>query len=146
MRLGLAGIDRVTVHPLYEDFKPVTEWKHEEGFDAYLVYLPDFTKEQLKVASDGYGGLKISGERLVGGGTKCIRFLDEVRVPDNCFFTEIRAKLGNGVLRISMPKNLNREEKKQSQLLVWINLQPLQKLNPYLKLFKIKSFQKLLQS
>lgn len=39
-RLGLAGIDRVTLHPLYEDFKPVTEWKHEEGSDAYLVYLP----------------------------------------------------------------------------------------------------------
>lgn len=30
----------VTVRPVYEDFKPVTEWKREEGSDTYLVYLP----------------------------------------------------------------------------------------------------------
>lgn len=38
-RLGGTGTG-VTVRPVYEDFKPVTEWKREEESDTYLIYLP----------------------------------------------------------------------------------------------------------
>ena len=41
-RGGVAGGSRSRrgVRPVYEDFKPMSEWKHEDGNDILLYQLP----------------------------------------------------------------------------------------------------------
>ncbi|GAB4855205.1 hypothetical protein Ancab_023831 [Ancistrocladus abbreviatus] len=89
--------------PVYEDFKPMPEWQHEEGADVLLLHLPGFMKEQLRILADSRGILRIRGERLVAG-NKRSRFQEEIQVPEDCTINEIRAKFERGILRVTMPK------------------------------------------
>ncbi|XP_074310102.1 uncharacterized protein LOC141645811 [Silene latifolia] len=110
-RGGAAGArrPRVGVRPVYEDFKPMSEWKHEKGVDSLLYHLPGFVKEQIRIIAESKGILRVHGERLVEG-NKWSRFQEEVVVPEGCNLSEIRAKFEDGTLRIIMPnKNLKVE-------------------------------------
>ncbi|KAH9610800.1 hypothetical protein KSS87_023691 [Heliosperma pusillum] len=93
---------KVGVRSVFEDFKPMSEWKHEKGVDALLYHLPGFAKEQIRIIAESKGVLRVHGERLVEG-NRWSRFQEEVVVPEGCNLSEIRAKFEDGTLRIIMP-------------------------------------------
>lgn len=96
---------RSGVRPVYEDFKPVSEWKHEEAVDILLYHLPGFVKEQIRILAESRGILRVRGERSTIG-NKWSRFQEEVLVPEDCNMSEIRAKFEGGILQITMPKKM----------------------------------------
>ncbi|GMH11155.1 hypothetical protein Nepgr_012996 [Nepenthes gracilis] len=99
---------------VYEDFEPTADWIHEEGVDTYLVYLPDFKKENLRVQLTTSRVLKISGECPISE-NRWKRFLKEVRVSENCNTKEITAKFEEGVLYIRQPKLITPAEKQEKE-------------------------------
>ncbi|KAK1287093.1 17.8 kDa class I heat shock protein [Acorus calamus] len=95
------------IAPSYEDFEPRFERRQEETSDTLVFQLPGFKKEQLKVQIDNYGNIKVSGERPLednGGGPRRSRFRKELKIPDNCNVSDIRARFDNEVLYIVLPK------------------------------------------
>lgn len=91
---------------IHEDFRPVSEWKYDkEAQQPYflLIKLPDFSKEQIKVSTEGTNTLRIRGERLIGR-NRWSRFEEDFRIPDDCNIRGIRAKFESSTLTITMPK------------------------------------------
>ncbi|KAL6989776.1 hypothetical protein U1Q18_015527 [Sarracenia purpurea var. burkii] len=94
---------RASVRPVYEEFRPYSEWKQDDQSVVLLVHLPGFTKEQIRVFIEGTNTLRVRGERLVGG-NKWSRFDEEFRVPGECNIPAIRGTFAAGTLTITMPK------------------------------------------
>ncbi|KAG9133135.1 hypothetical protein Leryth_023503 [Lithospermum erythrorhizon] len=92
------------VRPVYEDFKPKSEWIQNQESDNLLIYLPGFTKESLKVSTEGRNIIKVRGEHLVTG-NKWQRFQEDFHAPDYCNIRGIRARFEGGILTITVPKN-----------------------------------------
>ncbi|KAJ8451558.1 hypothetical protein Cgig2_018192 [Carnegiea gigantea] len=105
MSMGSRGGSRSRhgVRPVYEEFKPMSEWKHEDGAKVLLYHLPGFVKEQIRILAESKRILRIFGERFVGG-NKWSRFQEEVAVPEDCNMTDIRARFEGGILQIIMPQ------------------------------------------
>ncbi|KAM0063015.1 putative alpha crystallin/Hsp20 domain, HSP20-like chaperone [Helianthus debilis subsp. tardiflorus] len=93
------------VNRVYEQFKPMSEWRQEDGYDTLLVYLPGFQKEYIKVATEELNIVRVRGERLVAE-NKWSRFQEDYRVPENCEMRGIRAKFDGGILTITMPRKI----------------------------------------
>ncbi|GAB4859902.1 hypothetical protein Ancab_011383 [Ancistrocladus abbreviatus] len=92
-----------TSNRVYEDFEPSTSWVRKEGVDTFLLNLPDFKKEQLRVQLTSSRFLRISGECPVRD-NKWKRFVKEVPVAPDCDTKEITAKFEDGILYIRQPK------------------------------------------
>ncbi|XP_071709780.1 uncharacterized protein [Rutidosis leptorrhynchoides] len=90
---------------VYEQFKPMSEWRQEDDHDILLVYLPGFQKEYIKVTTEDLNIVRVRGERLVGG-NKWSRFQEDFRVPENCEMSGIRARFDGGILTITMPRKI----------------------------------------
>ncbi|KAK8664125.1 hypothetical protein V6N13_083925 [Hibiscus sabdariffa] len=87
---------------VYEDFDVQTEWIREAiELDTLIVYIPGFTKEQLKVEVTTGGNLRIRGERKIDG-NKFGRFSKEFPIPSNCDQDKIKAKFMGTTLRIKL--------------------------------------------
>lgn len=67
-----------------------------------MFFLPGFTKEQIRVSAEGKNVIRVRGERL--SGNKWSRFLEDFQVPGDGDMTSIRARFGEGVLSIAVPK------------------------------------------
>ncbi|GER34590.1 heat shock family protein [Striga asiatica] len=106
------------VRPVYEDFRPVSEWKQDNESHILNIYLPGFMKEQIRVSTEGQNIIRVRGERLVGG-NKWSRFLEEFQVPEDGVMNSIRAKFQGGVLVITVPKRV--VDKPHDSLLPKIN-------------------------
>ncbi|CAA0805946.1 HSP20-like chaperones superfamily protein [Striga hermonthica] len=99
-------------------FEPLSDFVQEAECDTLLVYLPGFTKEQLRVQLTKSGLLKISGTRPTGE-NKWSSFQKDFPVSANCDTTKITAKFEDGILYVRQPKlivpaNNNKEDKKDS--------------------------------
>ncbi|KAM7472668.1 hypothetical protein LguiA_010851 [Lonicera macranthoides] len=94
---------RVVARPVYEDFKPMFEWKREESSEVLIVYLPGFMKEHVNVTIEGRNIVRVKGERLVAS-NKWSRFREDYQIPDQCDTTGIRAKFERGILTITMSR------------------------------------------
>ncbi|XP_021759685.1 inactive protein RESTRICTED TEV MOVEMENT 2-like [Chenopodium quinoa] len=108
---------RLSATPVYEDFKPTFEWKHEEGASILLYHLPGFAKEQIRIVAESSGILRVRGERLVTS-NRWSRFQEEAMVPKDCNMSDIRAKFEGGILTITMPKKtttINKETPVEKQ-------------------------------
>ncbi|KAI7724410.1 hypothetical protein M8C21_016861 [Ambrosia artemisiifolia] len=90
---------------IVEQFKPMSEWRQEDGYDTLLVYLPGFQKEYIKVTTENLNIVRVRGERLVAE-NKWSRFQEDYRVPENCEMRGIRAKFDGGILTITMPRKV----------------------------------------
>lgn len=90
---------------LYEQFKPMSEWRQEDDHDTLLVYLPGFQKEYIKVTAEDVNTVRVRGERLVAE-NKWSRFQEDFRVPENCDIRGIRARFDGGILTITMPRKI----------------------------------------
>ncbi|KAL0435244.1 UNVERIFIED_CONTAM: hypothetical protein Sradi_0232300 [Sesamum radiatum] len=84
-------------------FEPSSDLIHEEECDTLLLYLPGFTKEQLRVQLTRSGILKISGIRPVGD-NKWSSFQKDFPVSPNCDTNKISAKFEGGILYVRQPK------------------------------------------
>ncbi|KAL2238498.1 inactive protein RESTRICTED TEV MOVEMENT 2 [Sesamum indicum] len=84
-------------------FEPSSDLIHEEECDTLLLYLPGFTKEQLRVQLTRSGILKISGIRPVGD-NKWSSFQKDFPVSANCDTNKISAKFEGGILYVRQPK------------------------------------------
>ncbi|CAA3005502.1 inactive protein RESTRICTED TEV MOVEMENT 2-like [Olea europaea var. sylvestris] len=93
------------VNTLFEEFEPLSKWKHKEDRDILEIHVPEFKKEQLKVRINRLKLLKISGELPLDAQRKS-RFYKEVPIPKNIDATAINAKFCYGWLYIAMPKKL----------------------------------------
>lgn len=91
------------VWPVYEDFKPTSEWNQDSLSHNLILYLPGFTKEQLRVSTEAQNIIRVRGERLIAG-NKWSRFLEDFEVPENSDMNMVRAKFHEGALTITMPK------------------------------------------
>ncbi|KAK4419710.1 hypothetical protein Salat_2383900 [Sesamum alatum] len=84
-------------------FEPSSDLIHEEECDTLLLYLPGFTKEQLRVQLTRSGILKISGIRPVGD-NKWSSFQKDFPVSANCDTNKISARFEGGILYVRQPK------------------------------------------
>ncbi|KAI3445239.1 hypothetical protein Pfo_001904 [Paulownia fortunei] len=91
------------VWPVFEDFKPTSEWQQDDESHVLMIYLPGFMKEQIRVSTEGRNIIRARGER-VAAGNKWSRFQEDFQVPENCEMNSIRAKFQGGILYISVPK------------------------------------------
>ncbi|PIN01296.1 hypothetical protein CDL12_26194 [Handroanthus impetiginosus] len=96
------------VRPVYEDFRPMSEWQDNDESHILNIYLPGFTKEQIKVSTEGKNTIKVRGERLVAG-NKWSRFVEDFQVPENGEMNSIQAKYRGGILNITIPKKESQE-------------------------------------
>ncbi|KAG6387709.1 hypothetical protein SASPL_152901 [Salvia splendens] len=88
-------------------FQPASDLIQEEDCNTLLLYLPGFTKEQLKVQLKTTRVVKISGQRLLPN-NRWSSFQKDFPVPENCDTNKITAKFEEGILYVRLPK----EEKK----------------------------------
>lgn len=91
------------VRPVYEDFKPMSEWQQDDESHILNIYLPGFMKEQIRVSTEDRNTIRVQGERLVAG-NKWSRFREDFEVPENSEMNSVRAKYQGGVLNITIPK------------------------------------------
>ncbi|KAL8171213.1 hypothetical protein V2J09_023017 [Rumex salicifolius] len=88
----------------YEIFEPKTDLVQEEAAITLLVYLPEFKVQQLRVQLSSSRVLRMSGERPLGVDDKWMRFVKEIRVPDECDVKGIKVKFDKGVLYVKQSK------------------------------------------
>ncbi|XP_051147388.1 inactive protein RESTRICTED TEV MOVEMENT 2-like [Andrographis paniculata] len=91
------------VWPVFEDFKPTSEWLQDSESNILNIYLPGFAKEQLRVSTEGRDVIRVRGERLVAG-NKWNRFLEDYEVPRGSDMNSVRAKFQGGILTITVKK------------------------------------------
>ncbi|GJT27542.1 inactive protein restricted TEV movement 2-like protein [Tanacetum coccineum] len=96
---------RLVVGRVYEQFKPMSEWRQEDDYDTLLVYLPGFQKEYIKVTTEDLNIVRLRGERLIAE-NKWSRFQEDYKVPENCEMRGIRARFDGGILTITMPRKI----------------------------------------
>ncbi|KAA8537059.1 hypothetical protein F0562_029537 [Nyssa sinensis] len=107
MRQRAGGIGqsrpRAAVNPVYENFKPISEWKEGESSHILLVYLPGFTKDNIRVQTQNANTIRVEGERQAPGNRRH-RLLEDFPIPQNCNILATRAKFEAGTLTITIPK------------------------------------------
>ncbi|GFP91157.1 protein restricted tev movement 2 [Phtheirospermum japonicum] len=98
------------------NFEPLSDFVQEGDCDTLLLYLPGFTKEQLRVQLARSGVLKISGTRPLGD-NKWSSFQKDFPVSANCDTNKITAKFEDGVLYVRQPKLIVPAPDKEAQKL-----------------------------
>ncbi|KAL7120225.1 hypothetical protein ACP275_02G109400 [Erythranthe tilingii] len=90
---------------VFEEFNPISEWKQDDVLHSLnlIINLPGFTKDQIRVSTQGRNTIRVAGERFVAG-NKWIRFTQDFQAPENTEMDTIRAKLQGGILNITVPQ------------------------------------------
>uniref|UniRef100_A0A3Q7EM12 SHSP domain-containing protein n=2 Tax=Solanum lycopersicum TaxID=4081 RepID=A0A3Q7EM12_SOLLC len=94
--------------PVYEDFRPVSEWHQEAGAEILLIFLPGFMKESIRVSIEGKNTVRAGGELFIGSNTWC-RFQEDFQAPDDCNIKRIDVKFEDGILTITVPRKRPRQ-------------------------------------
>lgn len=110
MRQRSGGISstlpRQSIHPIYESFQPMSERQEEEEATIILVHLPGFVKERIRITFvNSSRTVRVQGERPVGE-NRWSRFNETFPVPENCVSDKIQGKFHQGILTITMPKQV----------------------------------------
>ncbi|KAA8548173.1 hypothetical protein F0562_004566 [Nyssa sinensis] len=92
------------------------DWKETPEAHVFMVDLPGLKKEDVKVEVDEGRVLKISGERTVEEDDKNAKwhlvershdkFLRSFRLPENARVDEVKASMENGVLTVTVAKQV----------------------------------------
>ncbi|KAH6837127.1 hypothetical protein C2S53_017297 [Perilla frutescens var. hirtella] len=96
-------------------FEPSSDLIQEEDCNTLLLYLPGFTKDQLRVQLTRTRVLKISGTRPLTN-NKWSSFQKDFPVPENCDTEKITAKFEDGILYVKQPKTKQVKEHKIEEL------------------------------
>lgn len=89
----------------YVDVDPDTKLETKEDCDTLLIYLPGFTKDQLRLQLTTARTLKITGERQLAN-NKWLRLQREYPISTDCDTSKITAKFENGILYARQPKSV----------------------------------------
>ncbi|KAI4332824.1 hypothetical protein L6164_017701 [Bauhinia variegata] len=106
---------------VYEEFQPQTEIIERPETYLLKVFLPGFTKDQVKIKYIGSSRMiSISGERPIEGGKRWSRVEQQFHAPENFNEQRLGAKFDVGILTITMPKkfitpDVPKEEPKTSE-------------------------------
>ncbi|XP_044500736.1 inactive protein RESTRICTED TEV MOVEMENT 2-like isoform X2 [Mangifera indica] len=105
-----------------EEFEPLCRWGKEEHQYILEVHVQGFKKDQLKIElTTGFkkdqlkilfntsGVLKITGKRPIYD-PKFIRFQKTVNVPKDCRTMDIHARISGGILYITMPRKIPKDQ------------------------------------
>ncbi|KAL3516272.1 hypothetical protein ACH5RR_023174 [Cinchona calisaya] len=90
------------VQPVYEDFRPMSEWQRDKESDILLLFLPGFMRQHLKVSTEDNNIVRVRGERFVAE-NKWSRFQEDYKVPEICNISAIRARFEGEILTITIP-------------------------------------------
>lgn len=93
----------IGVQPVYEVFKPASEWSQDDNTYILTIQVPGFTNDQLKVSTVDRIFFRVRGERLVAG-NKWSRFQEDFQVPDNSDLTSVSTRHGGGTLIVTVPR------------------------------------------
>ncbi|KAI4323709.1 hypothetical protein L6164_023294 [Bauhinia variegata] len=106
---SLASLEEIDQKPhissVYEEFQPKSETT--ENLEAYhiQIYLPGFTKEDVKIKYISSSRvMSIFGGRQIQGSNRWIRVDKAYPVPENCDVERVQGKFDKGILTITMPK------------------------------------------
>ncbi|XP_050281092.1 inactive protein RESTRICTED TEV MOVEMENT 2-like [Quercus robur] len=101
-----ATLPRQSVRLVYENFQPISERKEDEGSTILLVHLPGFVEKRIKfIYLNNARMVRVHGERPLGD-NKWSRFNETFPVPENCDVDQIHGKFYQGILTITMPKQV----------------------------------------
>ncbi|KAJ8458931.1 hypothetical protein OPV22_031857 [Ensete ventricosum] len=87
----------------YEEFYPSFQWVRGNVADTLRVHLPGFESHQIKVQADNEGGLRITGERPLGG-KRWSKLWNDFVVPEDCSVAGMQAKFEKETLLVTLPK------------------------------------------
>lgn len=91
-------------------FEPASDLIQEDDCNTLLLYLPGFTKDQLRVQLTRTRVMKISGARPLGKNVSS--FQKDFPVPENCDTSKITAKFEDGILYVRQPKTIQTQPPK----------------------------------
>ncbi|CAL9135594.1 unnamed protein product [Musa textilis] len=98
----------------YEEFYPSFEWVRGDAADTLRVRLPGFERHQINVQADKAGGLRITGERPLGG-RRWFILSQDFAVPEDCSVEGMQVKFEEETLWVTLPK-LRSKKGKESLL------------------------------
>ncbi|XP_051134341.1 inactive protein RESTRICTED TEV MOVEMENT 2-like isoform X2 [Andrographis paniculata] len=105
------------------NYKPGSDLIQEDECDTLLLYLPGFTKEQLRVQLTSTGALRISGTRPIGDNKWSI-FQETFPISANCDNNKITAKFEGGILYVKQPKLIVPAQKDERKIPPSVTPQP----------------------
>ncbi|KAG4201571.1 hypothetical protein ERO13_A05G285600v2 [Gossypium hirsutum] len=90
-----------------QNFKPKSEWKHQQDASFLFIYLPAFAVDQLIITPDSSTAtLKIEGKRRLPN-NKTLP-LDEVfNIPPELHLSKMEKLFGRGILTLKFPRISN---------------------------------------
>ncbi|KAK8691773.1 hypothetical protein V6N13_075271 [Hibiscus sabdariffa] len=97
-----------------QNFKPKSEWKHEEQASFLFVYLPGFAVDQLTVTPDySNASVRIEGKRRLPNYTTLP--VDETfDIPRHLDLSKMDKQIGRGILMLKIPANSHLDPQTQS--------------------------------
>ncbi|KAK6228476.1 hypothetical protein SCA6_000816 [Theobroma cacao] len=89
-----------------QNFKPKSEWKHEEAASFLFVYLPGFVADQLTIKPD-YSNrtVKVQGERRLPN-NKVLPVNETFSIPEDCILAKMEKQFGRGILLFKIPRDV----------------------------------------
>ncbi|KAL4278658.1 hypothetical protein GQ457_03G028430 [Hibiscus cannabinus] len=98
-----------------QNFKPKSEWKHEEQASFLFVYLPGFAVDQLTVTPDNSNAsVRIEGKRRLPNYTTLP--VDETfDIPRHLDLSKMDKHFGRGILLLKLPANSHLQSQSQTQ-------------------------------
>ncbi|OMO75823.1 HSP20-like chaperone [Corchorus capsularis] len=101
---GISGGSRPQ-QPQSQNFKPKTEWKHEEAASFLFLYLPGV--EQLTITPDySNGRVKVEGQRRLPN-NRLLPVNETFTIPEDCDLAKMDKQFGRrGILTLKMPRNI----------------------------------------
>ncbi|XP_058739323.1 inactive protein RESTRICTED TEV MOVEMENT 2-like [Vicia villosa] len=96
---------QLSVRRVYETLEPRSEQKETPVAHFLHVYLPGYTKDQMRITlQDASQVLRISGERPIQGNNRWRKFDQTYPVPENSDVGTLEAKFEQGTLILKMLK------------------------------------------
>ncbi|XP_021296663.1 inactive protein RESTRICTED TEV MOVEMENT 2-like [Herrania umbratica] len=89
-----------------QNFRPKSEWKHEEAASFLFVYLPGFVGDQLTIKPDYSNRMvNVQGERRLPN-NKILPVNETFSIPEDCNLAKMDKEFGRGILLLKMPRDV----------------------------------------
>ncbi|GMI83319.1 hypothetical protein HRI_002001200 [Hibiscus trionum] len=97
-----------------QNFKPKSEWKHEEQASFLLVYLPGFAVDQLTITPDySNASVRIEGKRRLPN-YRMLPVDETFDIPQHLDLSKMDKQFGRGILMLKIPINSDLQSQQQS--------------------------------